>query len=95
MLKEFLLKDEVETLETLVRKMSDNESKKELEEHLREAEEQDDMIGNIEHLKLGWCTILDLAALAMIDEAYLDKEEWIKKSICTTAKVSFVHRIRD
>ena len=29
----------------------------------------------------------DIAALEMVDEAYLDKEEWIKKSIRTTAKV--------
>jgi len=35
--------------------------------------------------------LLDLAALAMVDEAYLDREEWIKKSIRTTAKVSFVY----
>ncbi|CAA7263964.1 unnamed protein product [Cyclocybe aegerita] len=28
-----------------------------------------------------------LAALDMVDEAYLDKEEWIKKSIYTTAKM--------
>jgi len=28
-----------------------------------------------------------IAALAMVDEAYLDREEWIKKSICTTAKM--------
>lgn len=25
----------------------------------------------------------------MVDEAYLDKEEWIKKSIRTTAKVGY------
>ena len=30
---------------------------------------------------------VDIAALEMVDEAYLDKEEWIKKSIRTTAKV--------
>jgi glycogen phosphorylase len=30
---------------------------------------------------------LDIAALAMVDEAYQDKEEWIKKSIRTTAKM--------
>lgn len=29
-----------------------------------------------------------IAALAMVDEAYLDRDEWIKKSIRTTAKVS-------
>ena len=28
-----------------------------------------------------------IAALAMVDEAYLDKTEWIKKSIRTTAKM--------
>lgn len=28
-----------------------------------------------------------IAALEMVDEAYLDKEEWIKKSIRTTAKM--------
>jgi len=36
---------------------------------------------NIESLNI------DIAALEMVDEAYLDKEEWIKKSIRTTAKV--------
>ena len=30
----------------------------------------------------------DIAALDMVDEAYLDKDEWIKKSIRTTAKAS-------
>lgn len=29
-----------------------------------------------------------IAALAMVDEAYLDRDEWIKKSIRTTAKVT-------
>ena len=53
MSKEFPLKDEVETLETLVRERSDKESEKELEECLREVKEQNDTIGNIEHLKLG------------------------------------------
>jgi starch phosphorylase len=31
----------------------------------------------------------DIEALKMVDEAYLDREEWIKKSIKTVAKVSF------
>ncbi len=31
-----------------------------------------------------------IAALAMVDEAYLDRDEWIKKSIRTTAKVRFM-----
>ena len=31
--------------------------------------------------------LLDIAALAMVDEAYLDRTEWVKKSIRTTAKV--------
>lgn len=39
------------------------------------------IIINVESLNL------DIAALEMVDEAYLDKEEWIKKSIRTTAKV--------
>lgn len=30
---------------------------------------------------------LDIAALAMVDEAYLDRTEWVKKSIRTSAKV--------
>lgn len=30
-----------------------------------------------------------IAALAMVDDAYLDRDEWIKKSIRTTAKVCF------
>jgi hypothetical protein len=30
---------------------------------------------------------VDIAALAMVDEAYLDQTEWVKKSIRTTAKV--------
>ena len=29
----------------------------------------------------------DIAALAMVDEAYQDREEWIKKSIRTTAQM--------
>lgn len=29
----------------------------------------------------------DIQALAMVDEAYLDRTEWIKKSIRTSAKV--------
>lgn len=29
-----------------------------------------------------------MEALRMVDEAYADREEWIKKSIRTTAKVS-------
>lgn len=37
------------------------------------------------HLLTGRLT--DIEALAMVDEAYLDKTEWIKKSIRTTAKV--------
>lgn len=35
--------------------------------------------------------LLDLAALDMVDKAYLDKDEWVKKSIRTTAKVSRAH----
>ena len=30
---------------------------------------------------------VDIAALQMVDEAYLDRTEWIKKSIRTSAKV--------
>jgi len=30
----------------------------------------------------------DIAALEMVDDAYLDKDEWCKKSIRTTAKAS-------
>ena len=30
----------------------------------------------------------DIDALKMVDEAYLDKEEWIKKSIYTACRVS-------
>ncbi len=44
-------------------------------------------------LKLVDVQFLDLAALAMVDEAYLNKEEWIKKSIRTTAKVSVLYRL--
>jgi starch phosphorylase len=29
---------------------------------------------------------IDIFSLEMVDEAYLDKEEWIKKSIKTTSK---------
>lgn len=39
----------------------------------------------IPRLLIGCLT--DIEALAMVDEAYLDKTEWIKKSIRTTAKV--------
>jgi glycogen phosphorylase len=31
----------------------------------------------------------------MVNEAYLDKDEWIKKSIRTTAKVSLWRHIQD
>ena len=33
---------------------------------------------------------IDIAALDMVDEAYLDKGEWVKKSIRTTAKVMLI-----
>lgn len=39
-------------------------------------------------LKFSW---VDIAALDLVDEAYQDSEEWIKKSIRTTAKVSCVY----
>jgi hypothetical protein len=32
--------------------------------------------------------IPDIAALDMVNEAYMDKDEWIKKSIRTTAKAN-------
>jgi hypothetical protein len=32
----------------------------------------------------------DIAALAMVDEAYLDRTEWVKKSIRTSAKVRVI-----
>jgi hypothetical protein len=32
----------------------------------------------------------DIEALRMVDEAYQDRSEWIKKSIRTTAKASLV-----
>ena len=32
----------------------------------------------------------DIAALKMVDEAYHDKTEWVKKSIRTTARVSIL-----
>jgi len=34
---------------------------------------------------------IDLAAIDMVDEAYADRDSWIKKSISTTAKVSFAN----
>jgi hypothetical protein len=36
---------------------------------------------------------LDIRALEMVDEAYSDRTEWIKKSIRTSAKVRslFIH----
>jgi hypothetical protein len=33
-------------------------------------------------------TVIDIRALEMVDEAYADRTEWIKKSIRTTAKAS-------
>jgi len=33
--------------------------------------------------------LIDLAAIDMVDEAYADRDAWIKKSISTTAKVKF------
>lgn len=33
---------------------------------------------------------LDIQALAMVDAAYQDRTEWIKKSIRTSAKVSSI-----
>ena len=36
---------------------------------------------------------LDLAALRMVDAAYADRTEWIKKSIRTTAKVIYLFPI--
>lgn len=35
------------------------------------------------------CFPQDMEALRMVDAAYLDRDEWIKKSIRTTAKVNF------
>lgn len=32
---------------------------------------------------------LDIEALAMVDDAYSDRDEWIKKSIRTTAKACY------
>lgn len=32
-------------------------------------------------------TLTDIQALAMVDEAYQDRTEWIKKSIRTSAKM--------
>jgi len=37
----------------------------------------------------------DIEALRMVDEAYNDRTEWIKKSIRTTAKVWILVFIRD
>lgn len=39
-------------------------------------------------IALNALTILDIQALALVDEAYQNRVEWIKKSISTTAKVS-------
>lgn len=33
----------------------------------------------------------DIEALKLVDQAYQDRTEWIKKSIRTTAKVSTMH----
>ena len=38
-------------------------------------------------IALNALTILDIQALALVDEAYQNRVEWIKKSISTTAKV--------
>jgi hypothetical protein len=37
---------------------------------------------------LRW-VLTDIEALRMVDEAYADRTEWVKKSIRTTAKVRF------
>jgi hypothetical protein len=34
------------------------------------------------------CVEIDIAAHKMVDEAYFDQDDWVKRSICTTAKAS-------
>jgi hypothetical protein len=47
------------------------------------------MIRVFQRIRINWFFFFfsDIEALRMVDEAYQNREEWIKKSIRTTAKV--------